>query len=162
MIDPRALTRAMANRFFVKQRDNQINLGVNETMGNILVTDDGSADTAWPNRLMFRFKRLGAQYPETLTAFFNEYGELRCIPAQGSTVPFRIFTRETSAHTAHNAGVPVLEVMDDRSSRTRKLAIHNDGTIESPSIGAKVVTVPAGTTGFASQPDGTLWIEYTP
>lgn len=27
---------------------------------------------------------------------------------------------------------------------------------------AKVVAVPTGTTGFASEPDGTVWIEYTP
>jgi hypothetical protein len=26
----------------------------------------------------------------------------------------------------------------------------------------KVVTVPTGTTGFASEPNGTLWVEYTP
>jgi len=26
----------------------------------------------------------------------------------------------------------------------------------------KVVTVPTGTTGFATQPNGTLWVEYTP
>ena len=29
-------------------------------------------------------------------------------------------------------------------------------------VEAKTVTVPTGTTGFASQPDGTLWVEYTP
>lgn len=28
--------------------------------------------------------------------------------------------------------------------------------------GAKVVTVPEGTTGWDTQPDGTLWVEYTP
>jgi hypothetical protein len=27
---------------------------------------------------------------------------------------------------------------------------------------SNVVVVPTGTTGWASQPDGTLWIEYTP
>jgi hypothetical protein len=26
----------------------------------------------------------------------------------------------------------------------------------------KVVTVPTGTTGWETQPDGTLWVEYTP
>lgn len=32
------------------------------------------------------------------------------------------------------------------------------GNINTP----RTVTVPTGTTGYASQPDGTLWIEYTP
>ena len=29
-------------------------------------------------------------------------------------------------------------------------------------IGNKVVTVPTGATGFTTQPNGTLWVEYTP
>lgn len=29
-------------------------------------------------------------------------------------------------------------------------------------LAAKVRTVPTGTSGYASEPDGTLWVEYTP
>lgn len=148
----------------VRTRDNDIQMTAPlvDTLGQVVLVDDGSDDATWPNRLMFRFKRQGANYLETLTSFFNEYGEFRCVPAKGSTVPFRIFSRETDAHTAHNAGVPLFEVMDSRSGRNRMMAIHNDGSIESPSLGEKVVTVAAGATGWATQPDGTLWVEYTP
>lgn len=36
------------------------------------------------------------------------------------------------------------------------------GTISASNLDDKVVCVPTGTAGFATQPDGTLWIEYTP
>ena len=29
-------------------------------------------------------------------------------------------------------------------------------------VSARVIAVPVGTTGWATQPDGTLWVEYTP
>lgn len=131
MMDPRALTRAAANKIFFLQRNNAVVFTPTETMGSVTINDDGSDSALWPNRLMFRYKRLGANYLETLTSFFNEYGEFRAAPAQGSTVPFRVFTRETDQHTAHNAGVPLIEAMTDRTTRTRLFAVHNDGSTES-------------------------------
>lgn len=127
------------------------------------ITDEG-ASADWPNRLEFWFTPANPTTggPAHRTAFFNEYGEIRCTPGRPNTVPFRIFTKEYSSFPARNMTVPIIEVTDDRNNRNTLFAVYGDGKVEAPNIGNKIVTVPTGTSGWSSQPDGTLWVEYTP
>ena len=140
----------------------------NQQFAVITTVDDGTLTDNWPNRMEFWWDP--ADSVPRLTSFFNEYGELRIIPAKGSTVPLRLFQREnnTSAPT-HNAGVALFEIMDNRTDRNVLFQIHNDGSIDTDGVVTagnvedKVVCWPTGSEpSFASQPDGTLWIEYTP
>lgn len=138
-----------------------LSVPLTDTVGTFQITGDGSATTNWVNRLVFQFQGTGGAVL-TKTSYFNEYGELRIAPAKNNTVPLRVFSRETTSNPAHDAATPLIEVMDDRFTRTQKFAVWNDGSITSPSIEEKVVCVPSGSTGFDTQPDGTLWVEYTP
>ena len=135
-----------------------------ERLAVIRIENDGTDTAVWPNRVEFHYVHNPIDFPAVtrLTSFFNEYGEFRTIPAKGATVPFRLFLKAQPADDDHNAGVPMFEIMDNRGDRNRLFAIHNDGSIESQFVGQKVRTVPTGTSGWASEPDGTLWIEYTP
>lgn len=132
-IDPRALTLSQAKKFFFRIKDNALEIPSDESMGEIGIVEDATDTALWPNRLMFRFLRT-VSHVDTLTSFFNEYGEFRVIPAKSSTVPFRLYQRETTSHPDHDSGVPLFEIMNNRTNRVRQMAIHNDGTIESPTI----------------------------
>ncbi len=131
------------------------------------INDDGSSTADWLNRFEVRFQRFppgpGANtFPSVLTFFLNEYGEVRALPAKPSTVALRVFTKEQAGSVDHDPSVNVFEVMSDRDTRVILAGIKPDGTFNAKNVEDKVVTVPTGTIGFASQPDGTLWVEYTP
>ena len=145
-----------------------------DQLGRVTVVDDGSSTASWPDRFEFFFDPAGAASARR-TSYFNEYGELRISPAKGSTVPMRLFQRETTSDPVHNPGVALFEIMDNRSTRNIIYQIHNDGSVNTTGGGTfngsvtaaniqnKVVSWPTGSEpSFASQPDGTLWIEYTP
>jgi hypothetical protein len=167
-MDPFALTRAIAAKLFVSKKNNETHLSApTEKWGYVQINDDGSNTDLWPNRFEFRFQRYPpgpgeGTFPLQTTTFFNEYGEIRIAPAKPSTVPLRLFQKEFQFNSDHNEGVHLFEIMDNRSDRNILMGINNDGTIDAPNVQDKVVCVPSGTSGFASQPDGTLWVEYTP
>ena len=157
--NPMALTAAAARRLLVWQRNNEVNLASDETIGEVHIIEDNTDTEDWPNRLMFRFIRDGGAL-DGLTSFFNEYGEFRVAPAKQSTVPFRIFTRETDDHTVHMADVPVFEIMSDRTTRVRLAAIYPDGTMEALNIGAKTVVLEVGDPVPVGTPEGSLIVRY--
>ncbi len=163
-----------SNYLPVKNGTSTLSDPTNDKLARIEIMDDGSNTANWPDRMEFFFDPAGVT-PARRTSYFNEYGELRISPAKGSTVPLRLFQRETISDPAHNAGVALFEIMDNRSDRNIIYQIHNDGSINTTGGGTfaggvtatniknKVVCWPTGSEpNFASQPDGTLWIEYTP
>jgi hypothetical protein len=137
-----------------------VEISAAQALMDATVNGDNTSTDGWPNRWTFWFKVFGGVARRVF--YLNEYFEPRVVPARTTTVPFRVFSKEFNADPSHGAGVPLIEVQSDRDNRTRLFAVHNDGSIESPSIAEKVVTVPEGTTGWAGQPDGTLWVEYDP
>lgn len=53
---------------------------------------------------------------------------------------------------------------DEVSSKTSEMSRTTVEINRRPgaATGARVVTVPTGSTGWDQQPDGTLWVEYNP
>lgn len=127
--------------------------------GRYTIPDEGdSAD--WPNRWEFLFGP--GTWPLHRTFFLNEYGEFRLTPARPNTIPFRIFTKEYAAFSARSLTVPIIEIADNRDDRNTLFSVDGTGKVTAPNVQNKVVCVPVGSSGYSSQPDGTLWIEYTP
>lgn len=128
--------------------------------GRYTIPDDG-ASGEWPNRWEFIFAP-NAGWPAHRTFFLNEYGEVRITPARHNTVPLRIFTKEQRAFSGRDLSVPIIMVSDNRDDRNTLFAVDGNGVVTAPNVQNKVVTVPEGSAGWSTQPDGTLWIEYTP
>lgn len=158
-----AVVASVVATYLAKKQNANVSLDADtEYVGSWTVVDDGSDSATWMNRWEFWYDPPGAEVARR-TSFFNEYGELRIAPAKGSTVALRLFQREVSTGPAHNAGVNIFEIMDNRTDRNIMMGIANDGTITAPNVKNKVVTWATGSEpSLAGVPDGTLWIEYTP
>ncbi len=103
--------------------------GSTSAIGPWYVDNDGTSSSAWPNRLSVRY-RTNPAVPTSFVEVFalNEYGEPRIIPAMSNSVASRWFSGiAASNYTARNKEVPLIEVMDDRTSRNRKFAVMPDG-----------------------------------
>ncbi len=94
------------------------------------IDDDGSASSGWPNRLEFSYKPSGGS--AKLTSYFNEFGEFRGMSGQSSSVPWRLFTKNGPGDTAHS--VNMMEVMDDRTTRTLLWGVDSTGKMLAPNI----------------------------
>lgn len=92
------------------------------------VTDDGTDSTTWIDRLVYRFVPVSGTARKT--TFFNEYGELRTAPAKENTTGARFYVKETPTNpsAARDLTVPVVELMDDRVTRTSLRGWLGDGT----------------------------------
>lgn len=64
---------------------------------------------------------------------------------------------ESDGSTTTLAGTPV-EVVEVQTGSAEIVEV----VVEGPQGPGNVVVVPTGTTGWDTQPDGTLWVEYTP
>jgi hypothetical protein len=101
-----------------------------ETFCSILIRGDASEgvmqnSALWPEKFQFWFQNDATVIPHR-TGFFNEYGELRGIAALKSTVGFRVYGMETHFTDSgrwRNANVPIMEVCDDRSARSRLFGV---------------------------------------
>lgn len=123
--------------------------GVLET---IIIVDDSSDTTTWPDRLVFKFDPTDDTPRNTF--YLNEYGEMRCSPAKHNTTAVRVFTKETPTDptTARDLEAPVIELMDNRTDRNSLWAIHSNGITRVAEIPMAYVlvldeldSVPAGT-----------------
>lgn len=132
--------------------------GSDDSVTDITIIDDGSSTTNWPNRWTWSFGTTVAL--AKLVQWVNEYGELRLTPAKVNTVALRIFAKTTPTEPNHSG--PVFEIQDNRNDRNSVFAVDGLGNTVARNIAQKVRTVPTGTSGFENEPDGTLWIEYTP
>lgn len=125
------------------------NVTINESVEN-------EDTTNWPNRLTFSFRRMigGVLQGAVLTAWHNEYGEFRVMPAKSNTIPFRIFGKNSPTDPAHT--VNLIEVVNDRTNRVVQFAVDSTGKVTAPNIGPKLVV-------SASAPTDTtaVWINLS-
>ena len=102
--------------------------GVVETF---TIHDDLSDTNNWVNRWVFQFLENGVGKVARATTHVNEYGELRVAPAKLNTVGARFFAKlfPTNPSGARDMTVPVVELMDDRTTRTSLRGWLGDGTL---------------------------------
>ena len=101
-------------------------IAASEQLVTWTIADDGSPTAGWPNRLSVIFDPQSGADVEVFA--LNEYGEPRVTPAKANTVGFRLFSGlNSTAYTARDKSVPLIEVMDDRTTRTHKVGIYPDG-----------------------------------
>lgn len=123
-----------------------------DKVASIQITDDGTATGSWPNRLEFLFKPVSLT--AKLTSYFNEYGEFRGVSGKVDTVPFRLFGKNAPGDAAHTANI--IEVDDDRTTRTVLFSVATDGTVTAPNIGAKVIVLATAASVPPGTPAGTV------
>lgn len=138
-----------------------------DTYADVTISDDGTATTNWPNRVMFTYAP--ATGSNVLVFWVNEYGELRSTPAKPNTVGFRIFAAtDATSLTARDATVPVFEVSAKRNPTNERVTVFgivkDGGIVIGPESGTRhrhgtVLTLDAGQTVAdipATTPAGTL------
>lgn len=103
----------------------------NGVLETITVHDDGTDTNTWKNRWVFQFLESVAGAVARATTHVNEYGELRVAPAKTNTTGARFFTKlfPTNPTAARDMTVPVVELMDDRTSRISLRGWLGDGTL---------------------------------
>lgn len=127
----------------------------NGTVETVTVADDGTDSTTWVNRLMYRFIPVGGTAHNT--TYLNEYGELRVIPAKGTTVGARFFAKSAPTDPARTATTPIVEWMDDPTTRTSLRGVLGDGTMIRGAVKMADVLVLNATDPIpAGTPSGTL------
>lgn len=124
-----------------------------DLLASVTINDDGTDSGSWPNRLEFLFH---SGTDTHRTGYFNEYGELRVAPAKTTTVPLRVFTRETTAQPAHSANC--FELMDDRGTRTVLMSIDSVGNVRAPNLPGRVTTASVAPSSPAV---GDVWIDMS-
>lgn len=103
-------------------------LGNDQTpVETISITDDATPTSGWINRWGSRFRDSAVSAWRNVTQL-NEYGELRVSPAKSNTTGARFFSKELASHPARDMNVPVVELMDDRTTRTSLRGWLGDGT----------------------------------
>lgn len=111
--------------------DNSLQLGgdidiTDPTNDHVLwvdVVDDSSSTSNWQDRIRIRF---GTR----MVGWFNEYGEIRGMPAKINTVAARWFgALNETEHGTRNPADVVLEVVDDRVRRNPMFTINHVGDV---------------------------------
>jgi hypothetical protein len=126
---------------------------------HVTITNDGTSSTGWQNRIEYRYDATvgGGVGTSRLTFFLNEYGEARLVPAKHNTVALRFFTKDQPADTSHDSTVPMLEMMDDRTTRTSLWSLLPTGFIQYKDVGMNYVLVLAAAASIPSNtPANTL------
>jgi hypothetical protein len=135
------------------------------TFGDLVVAEEVEAEdtSAWPDRFRFFFQRMiaGVLQPRRLTVWFNEFFEIRGVPAKTNTTVCRFYVREFPTDPAHSSTVPVLEVADDRTNRNVMFGIMGNGdivrTIGGVLVVHKLVLVSTTDPGVANTP----WLDIS-
>lgn len=118
-------TEAQGAKADAARPNTQATIGVNAGdstawMEKITITNDGTSSSGWVNRQEHYYDNTvgGGTGTARLTNFWNEYWEYRQVPGKHTTTPWRLFEKDQPGDTAHDATVPMMEIMDDRSTRT--------------------------------------------
>lgn len=132
---------------FRRVKGDSVSLAGNaDTAVTYTVTDDGTAQAAWPNRWIMKFGT-------ALTGYANKYGELRSDAALASTVAFR--ARNRNANPTANiieAGIAETDVL---------FGVGPTGAVVAPNIGAKVVVLGVNDPVPEGTPDRSLIVRLT-
>ena len=103
----------------------------------LTVVGDASDTTTWPHRLRFNYNN-GTRVRRT--GFFNEFGEIRSIAAQLNSVAAQFYGKEFAADGTRDVTTPIIEITDDRETKTRLFAVFSGGN----AIHSGQLTVAAG------------------
>jgi hypothetical protein len=108
------------------------------------VADDGTSSSTWDNRWEIWYTPSGGSAQRV--AWFNEYGELRLIPAKDNTVALRVHAAEDATDlAARDMSQEVLEVADVWSgARTTMFGVYGDGTSYHLGLAAFVAGIGVG------------------
>lgn len=82
--------------------------------------DVQNEDTSnWLNRIELGYRRMvgAVLQPRRLVTFFNEFWEIRGVPAKPTTTYLRVYGKEFTADPDHDPTVPVIEVSTNRDTR---------------------------------------------
>jgi len=146
---------ADTSTLLAKVGNGTVDLGVAEQVARFRRLGDGSDQGTWLNQLEFAWRTAGGV--EKMTSYFNEFGELRVLPAQNTSVAFRVFTKAGANDTDHTGNL--IELQDDRETRTVLFSVDPTGKVTAPNIGAKVITLEATDSVPAGTPAGTVVVK---
>lgn len=156
---------ALLSASYKKRRQADLTITANDANGyveSVTVQDDGTASTTWVERLMYKFKEVGGLVRNVF--YLNEYGEVRVSPARHNTTALRVFVKEFANNPveARSTTVPVMEVMDNRTTRTSLWGIVGDGTmVVGGNRMAYVLVLSAAAAVPAGTPAGTVIVRTT-
>lgn len=151
---------------FKKRRQADLIITGNDANGyveTVTIQDDGTATTTWVERLMYKFKDLASGLTRNVF-YLNEYGEVRISPARHNTTAFRVFVKEYANNPteARSATVPVMELMDNRTTRNSLWGIVSDGTtVVAGQRMAYVLVLSAAAAVPTGTPAGTVIVRTT-
>ena len=116
--------------------------------------------SSWPDRIVLGYRRMvGAvlQAARKVT-FFNEFFEVRGVPAKSTTTWLRIYGKEFSADPDHDPTVPVFEVSTDRDTRITTFGIMANGDMVREVNGEWVVLSPVIISDTDPEIPGIPWL----
>jgi hypothetical protein len=141
--------------------------GDNDVVEHFRITIDGTDSGTWPDRWRWQIRNGTGSY--RYVTYLNEFGELRLTPAKHDTVSTRWFVIDTPTltdGTARNTGVPIMELMDDRTNRNIIWAkmTNGDDAYHTGSAYvrlARVLVLTAAASVPANTPAGTVIVRTT-
>lgn len=119
---------------------------------DLIINEDSSPTTGWRDRFRASYHTLLGV--TSLVHWWNEYFELRLMPAKSNTVPFRIFVKNTPADPAHTG--MVLEITDNRTDRNTLAGFDSAGNVVAVNLGLQLVAA-----SVAPADHSKAWINFS-
>lgn len=101
---------------------------------DIEIQDDGTPSGGWRDRLRIYFKL--PALTRQLVQWWNEFGELRLMPALDNTVALRIFVKNLPTDDDHTGFV--FEIADNRTDRNPIAGFDGEGNVIAVNLGIQV------------------------
>lgn len=98
---------------------------------DLQINEDASPSAGWRDRLRASYRTLLGV--TSLVQWWNEYFELRLMPAKNNTVALRIFVKNDPADPAHTG--MVLEITDNRTDRNTIAGFDSLGNVIAVNLG---------------------------
>lgn len=122
-----------------------------------VVNEDASS---WPNRIELGLRRMvgAVLQPRRLVTFFNEFWEIRGVPAKTTTTWLRVYGKEFTADPDHDPTVPLIEVSTNRDTRITNWGVMANGDMVREVNGEWVVLSPVIISNTDPEIPGIPWL----